>query len=230
MKQLLPLSKPILVVLIVLNACTAFAHYQYVEEAILVVDEEDLPLIGVHVSIPSLDFKAVTDLSGKFTLHEPPPQSEIIFSYTGYEPLRIPFINIKESGWKVRLRPDPKMLETIVVVGRRGDSSDELVNAVQSISQKELAFSNAATAADALDKLTDVFVQKSQMGGGSPIIRGFEANRVLLVLDGVRMNNAIYRNGHLQNAITVDNAMLEQAEEFRAFRGDVAGQVFALVD
>lgn len=47
----------------------------------------------------------------------------------------------------------------------------------------------------------EVFVQKSQMGGGSPVLRGFEANKVLLVVDGVRMNNAIYRNGHLQNAI-----------------------------
>ncbi|GAB3540375.1 hypothetical protein GCM10027443_38180 [Pontibacter brevis] len=39
-----------------------------------------------------------------------------------------------------------------------------------------------------------------------------EANKVLLVVDGVRMNNAIYRGGHLQNIITLDNSMLERAE------------------
>jgi len=50
------------------------------------------------------------------------------------------------------------------------------------------------------------------MGGGSPIIRGFEANRILLVVDGVRMNNAIYRSGHLQNAITIDNSIIENTE------------------
>ena len=55
-------------------------------------------------------------------------------------------------------------------------------------------------------------VQKSQGGGGSPVIRGFEANRVLLVLDGVRMNNGIFRSGHLQNAITVDPNSLERVE------------------
>ena len=43
----------------------------------------------------------------------------------------------------------------------------------------------------------------SQQGGISPVLRGFEANRVLLVVDGVRMNNAIYRSGHLQNAGTL---------------------------
>jgi outer membrane cobalamin receptor len=38
----------------------------------------------------------------------------------------------------------------------------------------------------------------------SPSIRGFEASRVLLLVDGVRMNNLIFRAGHLQNVITVD--------------------------
>lgn len=66
--------------------------------------------------------------------------------------------------------------------------------------------------ADALLNSGQVFVQKSQQGGGSPIIRGFEASRVLLMVDGIRMNNAIYRTGHLQNIITVDNMVLNNVE------------------
>ena len=50
------------------------------------------------------------------------------------------------------------------------------------------------------------------MGGGSPNIGGFEANRILLVLDGVRLNNAIYRSGHLQNIITIDQHIIEDVE------------------
>ncbi len=65
---------------------------------------------------------------------------------------------------------------------------------------------------DLLSNTGQVLVQQSQQGGGSPIIRGFEANRILLVVDGVRMNNAIYRSGHLQNAITVDANALEQVQ------------------
>ena len=56
------------------------------------------------------------------------------------------------------------------------------------------------------------FRTKITIGGGSPILRGFEANRVLLVVDGIRMNNAIYRSGHLQNAITVDPNSIERVE------------------
>ena len=75
---------------------------------------------------------------------------------------------------------------------------------------RELTFQH--TTADALTSSGKLFVQKSQQGGGSPVIRGFEASRILLMVDGVRMNNAIYRAGHLQNIISVDNMSLERLE------------------
>lgn len=65
---------------------------------------------------------------------------------------------------------------------------------------------------DVLLNSGQVFVQKSQQGGSSPIIRGFEASRILLNVDGIRLNNAIYRSGHLQNVITVDNMILDRVE------------------
>ena len=71
---------------------------------------------------------------------------------------------------------------------------------------------NAQNSADLIQNTGVVSMQKSQQGGGSPMLRGFEASRVLLMIDGVRMNNLIYRAGHLQNIITVDNNMLDHAE------------------
>ncbi len=71
---------------------------------------------------------------------------------------------------------------------------------------------NAQSTADLISNSGVVAMQKSQQGGGSPMLRGFEASRVLLVIDGVRMNNAIYRAGHLQNITTLDNNVLERAE------------------
>ncbi len=69
-----------------------------------------------------------------------------------------------------------------------------------------------ANTADILASSGQVFVQKSQSGGGSPVIRGFEASRIVLMVDGVRMNSAIFRAGHLQNIITVDNMSLDRVE------------------
>lgn len=93
-------------------------------------------------------------------------------------------------------------------------SKSEKDNTVQTISitQKDIEFSNYQNTADMLANSGKLAVQKSQQGGGSPIIRGFEANRILLLIDGVRMNNLIFRSGHLQNSITIDENMLESTD------------------
>ena len=80
------------------------------------------------------------------------------------------------------------------------------------VTSKEIYSSNVSSGAELLLLSDGVTIQKSSFGGGSPIIRGFEANRILLMVDGVRMNNAIYRGGHLQNSITVDPFIIENCE------------------
>ena len=79
----------------------------------------------------------------------------------------------------------------------------------ETISNKDILSSDFSTSADILLLTHGVTIQKSQGGGGSPIIRGFEANRILLMVDGVRMNNAIYRSGHIQNSLTIDPFVIE---------------------
>lgn len=91
-------------------------------------------------------------------------------------------------------------------------TSGNVPNYIVPISQADIQFQNNASSADLLQNKGGVFVQKSQGGGGSPVIRGFEANKILLVVDGVRMNNAIFRGGHLQNVIRVNNEMLQKVE------------------
>ncbi|MBC8464265.1 MAG: TonB-dependent receptor [Bacteroidetes bacterium] len=83
---------------------------------------------------------------------------------------------------------------------------------IESIGAEELKTSTPSSTADVLQKNGAAMVQMSQSGGGSPIIRGFEANRVLLVIDGVRLNNAIFRSGHLQNIISTSPEMLQKMD------------------
>lgn len=105
-----------------------------------------------------------------------------------------------------------KQLQKVVVYANKFPAlSKNIIQRVVSLTDKELIQQQANTA-DILTASGQVFVQKSQAGGGSPIIRGFEASRVLLMLDGVRMNTAIFRAGHLQNIITVDNMILDRVE------------------
>ncbi|WP_158027273.1 TonB-dependent receptor plug domain-containing protein [Labilibacter marinus] len=102
--------------------------------------------------------------------------------------------------------------EFVVSASRVEESKKNIPYFLETIKPRSIEFKNAATGADILTGTGYVAVQKSQGGGGSPILRGFEANRVLLVMDGVRMNNAIYRSGHLQNSITIDPNILEKTE------------------
>lgn len=106
-----------------------------------------------------------------------------------------------------------KQLEEVIISVNKWElKMNEVPNKITKISKQEILRNNPQTAADLLSQTGTVFVQKSQLGGGSPMIRGFSTNRVLLVVDGVRMNNAIYRSGNLQNVISVDALALETAE------------------
>ena len=105
-----------------------------------------------------------------------------------------------------------KKLQDVVIYANKFPAlSKNIVQRVVSLTDKVLIQQQANTA-DILTASGQVFVQKSQAGGGSPVVRGFEASRVLLMVDGVRMNNAIFRAGHLQNIITVDNMILGRVE------------------
>ena len=95
---------------------------------------------------------------------------------------------------------------------RYNSDEDDEAGQIEKINREIVQIENPPTSADMLQNTGSILVQKSQAGGGSPIMRGFEANKLLLVVDGVRMNNAIYRSGHLQNSITIDNAVLQETE------------------
>jgi hemoglobin/transferrin/lactoferrin receptor protein len=102
--------------------------------------------------------------------------------------------------------------EIVLSANRKSEHKIDVPYSIEIIKQKDIEFTNPATSGDLLANTGQVFVQKSQAGGGSPSLRGFEANKVLLVIDGVRMNNAIYRGGHLQDVMTIDPNMLERTE------------------
>ena len=120
---------------------------------------------------------------------------------------------IKSLNYEVQLNASTVDLGAFVVSASKWEQKkDEVPNKITSIKAKEVAYLNAQTTADLLGNSNQVFIQKSQLGGGSPMIRGFSANSVLIVVDGVRMNNAIFRSGNLQNIISIDGNILDEAE------------------
>ncbi len=141
---------------------------------------------------------------------------EIIqLSLLGYLTYTGSFEEIKANAFKILLQSSYlKMDEIVVSASRWRQSSRDIPAKVISVSPGEVALQNSQTAADLLGVSGKVFIQKSQQGGGSPMIRGFATNRLLYAVDGVRMNTAIFRGGNIQNVISLDPFVMEQTEVF----------------
>lgn len=103
-------------------------------------------------------------------------------------------------------------LEEVVVATKWKQKKQDVPYKITSITPEDIELQNPQTAADLLSLSGKVFIQKSQQGGGSPMIRGFATNRLLYVVDGVRMNTAIFRGGNIQNVISLDGFAMEDVE------------------
>jgi len=157
--------------------------------------------------------KAITNDGGVADLAGFPADAKLTVQRAGYVKLEITLAELQKRGFVVRLSPRTYTTNEYTVTATRFlTSREELPQAITDISPKTISFQNPQTSADLLAASGQVFVQKSQLGGGSPMLRGFAANSVLLVVDGVRMNNAIFRSGNLQNAMQIDPNSLERAE------------------
>ncbi len=135
------------------------------------------------------------------------------------EILSIIFISISTLAWSQYAEQEENdttkvryLDEVVVSANRVAEQRRSIAQQIFVIRPSTIKSFNGQTTADLLQNSGVVAMQRSQQGGGSPILRGFEASRVLLVVDGVRMNNAIYRAGHLQNVLRVDNNNLDHAE------------------
>ena len=172
-------------------------------------DESIIPNVAVHNTLQTLTI--LSDSNGVINLSSFKQTDSLIFSHVSYEKRILSVNSISQSI--VYLYPKTQILSEIILsVGRNRENKEKISRKVSLINPKKTELDLPQTSADLLYYGGGIRIQKSQGAGGSPVIRGFEANRVLLVIDGVRMNNAIYRSGHLQNAITIDPYTLERTE------------------
>ena len=189
-----------------------FLLVQGTAQKVIVTDMNNVPLHGVIIYSDDNRFAATTDSNGTFIFPDSTGSMDLNFYLFGYKTLKINSSYIVKNGGLVKLEPVYGSLDEVIIIGRNEQYLYDIISETDIISQKEIHLTDSKTTVDALMMSGNVFIQKTQFGGGSPVLRGFEANRVLLVLDGIRMNNAIYRNGHLQNSITVDNFALKRME------------------
>ncbi len=185
-----------------------------VAQEVLVLERgSNIPLSYVAIYNKNKSVSTFTGSQGKADLSKFSNREMIIFRHISHQELTITKAEIIASGGRVYLTIDESNLQEVVLsVSRFKQKKQEVSQKTISIRPEDVAFSNPQTSADLLQSTGKVFVQKSQLGGGSPMIRGFSANRLLLTVDGVRMNNAIFRSGNLQNIISIDPLAVNETE------------------
>ena len=171
------------------------------------------PLSNVYIYNESKTKSIITNDQGQASLSNFSSDEKVYFQLLGYTLLELQLSEFLNNSFDLYLDSESQNLDEVILsVARSESNANEIAEKGAVIKAEDLYLTAPSSGAEMLELRPGIRIQKSQGGGGSPVIRGFEANRVLIVVDGVRMNNAIYRSGHLQNSITIDPNNIDRVE------------------
>ncbi len=175
--------------------------------------ESQLPISGVVVYNSEKTNTGVTDFDGIIDISSFTENELITFHHLSHVNVSLTKTEIIVTGNKVSLEIDASTLDTVVLsVSKFEQNKEDIPQKIVSITTEDIVFSSPQTSADILENSGNVFIQKSQLGGGSPLIRGFSTNRLLIAVDGIRFNTAIFRGGNVQSVISIDPFSIERTE------------------
>jgi hemoglobin/transferrin/lactoferrin receptor protein len=170
------------------------------------------PVFGVAIYNVDKSKSVITNFRGEAELDKFSNTEFIYFKHLSHVLKKITKLQIGSPN-KVFLVSNTQGLDEVVISASKFEQSKkDIPQKIVSVNAKSIQFTNPQTSADLLENTGQVYIQKSQLGGGSPMIRGFSTNRLLITVDGVRMNNAIFRGGNLQNVISVDPFSIQNTE------------------
>lgn len=189
--------------------------YSQAQTLIVVGGPEELPVENVSIFNQDTSKAVTTDAKGLCKLDEFGLYEALTIQHPRFTVRYSNKAELAAMAYRLSLTESYQLLNEVVVASRaRVEIPKNPSQSVVKRSVEPLAPVGVGNTADLIAQSPAVYLQKSQAGGGSPNLRGFEANRVLLIVDGVRMNNAIFRSGHLQNILDVDAFSLGKTEVF----------------
>lgn len=190
-------------------------HFGYSQLITIKDKETDHPLEMVTLVSESPGAFATTNVEGQADISAFKNAEIIGIRMLGYKTEIKSYEELENAAFTIQLLPSGVTMDEVVVSATRWNQTSKYIPAkIITISPKDVSLQNPQTAADLLGASGKIFIQKSQQGGGSPMIRGFSTNRLLYIVDGVRMNTAIFRSGNLQNVISLDPFATEKTEVF----------------
>jgi len=118
----------------------------------------------------------------------------------------IPFVSFGQ-----KYNPDT-LANVVVSASRQQISTLKTPYSVSVFQQKDIEKLASRATPDMLSNIPGVFVQKTNLGGGSAFVRGLTGNQTLLIIDGIRFNNSTFRYGPNQYLNTIDPSIISKVE------------------
>ena len=185
----------------------------FAQELRVLDSETQKPISGVEIFDKKTKISTSTGDAGTVKLSRVQEKNPLTLSRVGYKSQTLTWKELEALNYLIYLETSPFTLATTIISASRWNQNEaDVPGKVRQLDSEWLDLRNPVTTADWLGSSGEVFVQKSQLGGGSPMIRGFSANRLLYSIDGVRMNTAIFRSGNLQQVISIDPFSLQNTE------------------
>ncbi|MCK5146702.1 TonB-dependent receptor [bacterium] len=187
----------------------------------IIVDSDGKPVAGLHILLENTHYGSITDARGHFLLpHIPAGIYTVILHHIAFKAQRLQRIiiiagQIENLGKIAMTQHILKAPDIMITAARRDKTSLEIPAPINLLPAFTIRERQAKALPEALREETGIAVQKTSHGGGSAIIRGLSSNQILLLIDGIRLNNSTYRRGNHPYLGSVDYQMVQHLEVVR---------------
>jgi iron complex outermembrane receptor protein len=193
------MKKVIFMALVILTGCWGQNLYaQYILSGHVRDKEDGAALAFASVYVPKLGMGAQTNEKGSYELSGlPKGKLKVEFSYLGYKKI-IKEIYVKDAGNQLDVQLEPTALHSQEVVISGGTYSTQHDNAIkiELIKSDEILMSGASSLTEALTEVPGVDVISKGPGVGKPIIRGLSMTNILMLNNGVKLENFQFSENH----------------------------------
>ncbi len=179
-----------------------------------VTDINNKPLVGASVYLPELNKGTITNHEGEYLITNiPNGKIKIQFSFVGYN-TEIRTIEISQSVINVNISLSIAIIQSQEVVITGGYVSSQHENAVKIdvLKIKDIAFSGTPNFMESLTQVPGVDMIAKGPGVSKPVIRGLSMNDVLVMNNGVRIENYQFSENH---PLGIDDNDVERIEIFK---------------
>ncbi len=186
-----------------------------------IADSSGKPIFNAHVYVISTNRGDVSDVNGFFIIKFlPPGKYTIVIDHLTYKKRKIGGIKVLANQIvdldTIKLDASVIEMESVIITATRTERKPvEISLPIDLVPKIKIQRLNVKSSAEALREEPNILIQKTSHAGGCAYIRGMGSNQILLLVDGIRMNNSIYRRGNHPYLTTIDFNMLDRIEVVR---------------